>query len=484
MNLVIFFVDLFGLAILACVIVAGWYYHYRFVSFVRHEHTPDMDSRSPEGYTDKPFYFYGETITFFLRSSAERNILSVRRMSGPFKFDEIYTTQLARMDQSIPSNASEDGCSWTPCLMVPINEKFKAGYYQAFLTDEESQKIFEIYFIVGEKKLAPIVVVAPVSTWTAYNSWGGKSLYQNKFENKTVYFTSTQRPNTAFELNHNIHVETNIFNWFSLNYPSVSIIPDYLLEETGILDRCKLLALSYHCEYFSKSMHRAIRTLLDRAVSIISLGANQLYWVVRWNSDHTKMECHKDLTFFDHSFSFGGMWKHHFRSPEKYLEGKYNGLGMFTFAPYRLLLPWDHWLLDGLDIKAGDLFGINGIDGKPISGGETDKAPRKKHNVEIIARGMNCKSETIGGIYDANDEQWDGSGGGEMTVTHRSNGAAVLNTASIQSGAGLGADPIFTGIVKNFVKRFGLNSKTTTQPTNYPSAENFAKETDGERIVD
>jgi hypothetical protein len=26
------------------------YFRYRFLSFARHEHTPDMDSRSPEGY--------------------------------------------------------------------------------------------------------------------------------------------------------------------------------------------------------------------------------------------------------------------------------------------------------------------------------------------------------------------------------------------------------------------------------------------------
>src|SRR5665213_377656 len=436
-----------ALVILGCLAIAAWYYHYRFVSFVRHEHTPDMDSQSPEGYTDKPFYYQGETITFFLRSDSEKNILSLRRMTGPFEFEELYHGLYGRMEQSTPSNASEAGCSWIPSITIPISEEYKAGYYQALLTEEETQKNFEIYFIIGNKEPASIVIVAPVSAWIAYNAWGGKSLYQNAFENKTVYFVSTQRPNTAFEVNHAIQVEANIFNWFSAAYPSVSIIPDYLLEGPGILDQCKLLVLSYHCEYISKPMHLAVRAALDRSISLISLGANQLYWVVRWNANHTQMECRKDFTFFCNTWSFGGMWKHHFRAPQKYLGGRYNGSGMFTFAPYRLIAEPGHWVLNGLDARSGDLFGLRGIDGKPICGAETDKAARAREHIEIIAQGMNCKSASIGTLFDARDPRWDGSGGGDITISYHANGGAVLNTASIQSGGGLGADRVFTGII-------------------------------------
>ncbi len=455
MSLIAVLLSFLALAtVLACVTIFVWYYRYRFISLVRHEHTADMDSHSPEGYSDKPFYYPGETITFFLRSDAERNTLSLRRISGPFEYQELYTASFGREEQTTAPNASEQGCSWRPSLTVPIGDEFKSGYYQALLTSEATGNTFDIYFIIGDRKPGAIVIVAPISTWTAYNAWGGKSLYQNKFENKTVYYVSTERPNTAFEVNHAIHVEANIFRWFSETYPDVSIVPDYLLEEPGILDGCKLLVLAYHCEYISSAMHRAVRDTLARRVSLISLGGNQLYWVVRWNANHTRMECRKDFTLFRNTKSFGGMWKHHFRPPQKYLGGRYNGLGMFTFAPYRLAAKPDHWVLGGLNVKSGDLFGMKGIDGKPISGAETDKAIPKRNHIEIIAHGMNCKSASIGIIYDASDPRWDGSGGGDMTISYHSNGAAVLNTASIQSGAGLGMDPVFTGIIKNFVGRY------------------------------
>ncbi len=430
------------------------FYRYRFVSFVRSAPTGDMEPRSPEGYTDKPYYLPGEQIIFFLRSRGSRNTLTIRRMVGPFEYENVYSTAFGAQEQTIPVNCSEQGCSWNPSQTIPIGEDFISGYYQAQLLDEETGATFEIYFIVGQRIPKGIVLVAPVSTWTAYNPWGGKSLYQNKFAKQTVYHVSTQRPNTAFETNHSINVEANIFNWFSKTYPNVSIIPDYLLEQEGILEACDLLVLAYHCEYISKQMHSAVRSIVQRGISLILLGANQLFWVVRWNAGHTVMECHKDVTFFDHSLSYGGMWKHHFRPPQKYLGGRYNGLGMFTFAPYRLVSEKSHWVLDGLDVQPGLLFGMTGIDGKPISGAETDKATQQTGSIDIIAQGLNCASAEIGTIYDASDPRWDGSGGGEMTITYHKNGTAVLNTASIQSGSGLGVDRVFTGIIRNFVDRY------------------------------
>jgi len=446
-----------------CLVIAVRYYHYRFVSFVRHEHTADMDSRSPEGYSDKQFYYYGETITFFLRSNTEHNTLCIRRMSGPLEYREIYTSTFGLEDQAVFDDVSDRGCAWKASLKVTVGDEFTSGYYHSLLANEESGQTFGIYFIVGDIQPGAIVVVAPVSTWAAYNSWGGRSLYQNKSANKTVYDVSTERPNTAFEINHAIDVEANIFNWFAKSYSNVSVIPDYLLEDPRNLKRCRLLILGYHCEYISMEMHQAVRAVIERGISVISLGANQLYWVVRWNAEHTRMECRKDLTFFKSAFSYGGMWKHHFRSPKKYLGGDYNPLGMHTFAPYRLMAKKNHWIIAGLNIQPGDLFGMAGIDGKPICGAETDKAKQNGENLEIIAHGMNCESESIGNIYDPSDSRWDGAGGGDMTIVYRSNGAAVLNTASIHSGAGLGFDPVFTGIIHNFVKRYGSVTLQDTQ---------------------
>src|SRR5207248_5832402 len=140
-----------------------------------------------------------------------------------------------------------------------------------------------------------------------------------KFKNKTVYVENSQRPNTAIEHDHDIQVEANIFHWFTKEYGSVTILPDNLLEtHLDLFDKCRMAVLCYHCEYITEGGHRVIRKILTRGTSLISMGANQLYWLVRWNHDRTQLECHKDGTRFRSSFLYGGLWKHHFRPPRKY----------------------------------------------------------------------------------------------------------------------------------------------------------------------
>jgi N,N-dimethylformamidase len=428
------------------------YYHFRFVSFVRNEHTVDMDFASLEGYTDKYYYLPGETVTFYLHSEHIRNALILRRMNAPYQFEEIIVKEFSSVIQDRSDTASEYGCKWKPVLTITLEKNVKSGYYQALLNEAETGKEYPIYFIIGSLDKTAIAVIAPVSTWTAYNPYGGESLYQNNFEAKTVYNVSSQRPNNAFQLNHDIQVEANAFNWFSKQYKSVNIIPDYYLESEHVLDKCKILVLVYHCEYISRQMYDSTRKFLTAGGSMISLGANQYYWVIRWHGEYGRMECRKDLTFFEDSFEYGGMWKHHFRHPNNLFGEHYTPPGMHTFAPY-VVRNAEHWLFEESNVKNGDLFGMQGINELGISGAETDKA-KKNADIEIIAHGMNCDTEETGKNYNSSDPKWNGDGGGDIIFKKLSDKNAILSFGSIQSPSGLGTDPVFTAIVKNFIRKY------------------------------
>ncbi len=448
-------VFLIALLVLIAAFLFYHYYHFRFVSFVRNEHSPDMDPASIEGYSDKYYYLPGEKILFFLYSEYERNSLLLRRMKAPYEFEDILSKEFSKVVQVRKSNASEHGCGWEKTLEITLEPETKPGYYQALLKSEEGNIEYPIYFIVGSRKKADILIIAPVSTWNAYNPYGGKSLYQNNLEAKTVYYVSSQRPNNAFQLNHDIQVEANAFNWFSKQYESVNIIPDYFLE-----DRhenwmgAKMMVLVYHCEYISRKMYDNTLHFLTRDSSLISLGANQYYWSMRWHEDHTRMECRKDLTFFDDSLEYGGMWKHHFRHQNSLFGEGYTGSGMHTFAPYKVTNA-GHWLLEGSNVRDGDLFGIHGINELGISGAETDKVKRSPDG-EILAHGMNCDSEGTGKNYDGTDTRWNGEGGGDILLKNLSDRNAILAAGSIQCASGLGTDKVFTTIIQNFIKKYVL----------------------------
>src|SRR5579872_5172775 len=180
MSLSTIIFSLGAIVLLSAAFLFYHYFHFRFVSFIRNEHTSDMDPASIEGYTDKYYYLPGETIIFYLHSEHANNTLILRRMNGPYQYEDISSQEFPSVLQEQSGSESEYGCNWKPTLNIALNKTVKPGYYQALLQHDNEQ--YPIYFIIGSSERAEIVIIAPVSTWMAYNPYGGKSLYQNKFE--------------------------------------------------------------------------------------------------------------------------------------------------------------------------------------------------------------------------------------------------------------------------------------------------------------
>ena len=69
--------------------------------------------------------------------------------------------------------------TWPITDTLPIPTDWVSGYYLARLVPLGSGNVGTIPFIVRESdsRRSPILVEVPTNTWQAYNSWGGKSLY-------------------------------------------------------------------------------------------------------------------------------------------------------------------------------------------------------------------------------------------------------------------------------------------------------------------
>src|SRR5262249_16318552 len=74
----------------------------------------------------------------------------------------------------------EVSLSWpvTDTLVIPA--EWVSGYYLARLIPEAGGAPGTVPFVVreDETRLAPILIDVPTNTWQAYNSFGGKSLYE------------------------------------------------------------------------------------------------------------------------------------------------------------------------------------------------------------------------------------------------------------------------------------------------------------------
>lgn len=444
----------------AAVLCFLWFYWYRWQNTVAFPRSAEYHRSSIEGYTDSDYYTPDDTITAYIRSTTQYGKAVLRRVTAPYQEKTIDTLSVGRVHQPLNQKQAVSGCDWTPTVRIPVTPQQEPGYYHLRLTNHKDTTYTT--FLVGEPQDDPqVAILAPVSTWTAYNPWGGKSLYINSQDSSDVYQVSANRPNPHLNYSrqrtdHSLHVEGHIYNWWDQHY-NTALLPDYALENPPqALQQADILVLAYHCEYFSKPMYDNLEQLVyEQQRSLISLGGNQVYNKVQWHGDYDQLECHKDLTLFE-DWSWGGSWKHNFRSEAGLLGVRYNPSGLFSYAPYEVQKP-DHWVFQGLGVEKGDHFGSKGINCYPLSGYETDQPTWwSRSDVTVLAKGLNPEPRKANLIYDSSKSgQWTGAGGATMTLKSLSDKHAVLATGSIQSGSGLGVDSVMTGVIRNFMKRYG-----------------------------
>ncbi len=441
--------------LLILIILAIWHIRYRSQTTVTFGPSENKMRKAIEGYTDQFYYGQRDTITFYIRNQAPKGKGILRKITAPYQYRTFDTFAFEKIKQPLHKQQATQGCQWAPFLSLPLKSQYSAGYYNLHLTNQ--QDTTNITFLIGaEEKKPEIAILAPVSTWVAYNNWGGKSLYQNNLDSHDVYTVSANRPLTSLNYNRrrerqSIHVEANIFNWFNQFYEA-SLFPDYALEKLPRgLKEAEILVLAYHCEYFTTEMYNNLQQLVkDQGKALISLGGNQIYWKAQWHNNYAQLECHKDLTLFQ-DWSFGGTWKHNLRSEAGFLGVRYSPAGLHTYAPYQVKKP-GHWLFNGTGVKRGAVFGRKGINKYPLSGYEMDKTTYQSPNdVTVVAKGLNPKEGRYKKIC-AN--KTDNKGGGTLAIRALSENHAILATGSIQSGSGLGVDSVFTKVIQNFVTRY------------------------------
>ena len=438
-------------------------WRHRGAAVVRTLPMAEARPRPLEGYPDKLWAPAGEPRAFHLRSPHDANTLVVERYRAPGQFEAVAHAPFGRQQPETPPDAAARGCGWPETLALDT-AGWAQGTYRARIeapeATAEAVRQSAITFLVGPSAPAGrVAVLAPVTTWLAYGPYGGQSLYHNEHGPETPTHVHSHRPNPALGWDgvgatHAMAAEAPVHAWLAAQV-GADLYPDWMLEHPETLAGYDALALAYHCEYTSDAMLDGLRVLLDGGRSLLALGGNQLYWRARWDDAHTAVECRKDGSRFSDG-ARGGLWRHRGRPEDEMLGVRFTPPGTGTYAPYRVERA-RHWLFDGLGVADGDLFGLRGTTPLPICGDETD-APTALAGLaaEVVARGLN-RARAVDGdytLYQRGHPAWDGSAGGAIALTERSARHAVLATGAIHSASGLGADPVFSGVVRAFLNRY------------------------------
>jgi hypothetical protein len=279
-------------------------------------------NREIEGYASATSVNHGDRIRLYVNTTAPSYTIEVFRMGwygglggtrvmGPIQVDG--TRQIVPTPD--PTTGLVD-CDWINPFTLVTEDNWTSGVYLAKLTEATSRRQSYIIFVVRDDEASShYVFQLPVTTYQAYNFWGGKSLYGNgsgaqlpwgSSPGTAAVKVSFNRPyaaSTNFDAAYGVGAGEFLTNFLPVAefYPTSSAGWDYnmvrWLEKEGydvtydtsidlhaspiVRTRIRTYISSGHDEYWSWEMRENLSAFRDSGGNLVFFGANAMYWQVR-----------------------------------------------------------------------------------------------------------------------------------------------------------------------------------------------------------
>jgi hypothetical protein len=256
--------------------------------------------RSIEGYASEVSAAPGETVHFHVQTEPPaRYRIDIYRMGWYGGLGGRLITCLPACDrdeqgvtQPVPPFNPDTGllrAGWPVTDTLKIPDDWVSGYYVAKLLLRDGPaagKTSTVPLIVREApgRQSAILANAPVNTWQAYDSWGGRSLYTFRDGHGSNH-VSFDRPY--------VHGEQDMFNW---EYQAVRFLEreGYDVSYTTDVDvdanppelqRHRLFMTLGHDEYWTKTERDVIQAARDAGTNLAFIGGNIGYWQLRYEDN-------------------------------------------------------------------------------------------------------------------------------------------------------------------------------------------------------
>jgi hypothetical protein len=169
---------------------------------------------------------------------------------------------------------------WPPSLSITTDATWPPGQYLLRLESSDGGATFVPMIIRDDGSHSDLLVQSAVTTWQAYNGWGGGSLYLgNKGRADVVTF---DRPYTGNGSGEFLGREFE-FDWMVERLGlDVSYWTDIDLQERGELAlNHRAVVIPGHDEYYTVEMRQALERARDAGVNLGFFSANNLYRRIR-----------------------------------------------------------------------------------------------------------------------------------------------------------------------------------------------------------
>jgi hypothetical protein len=431
-------------------------------------------NREIEGYANKTSVPRGGSISFHVSTNARSYTLEIfrlgwyhgagaRRMTSP--------VSKTGLKQATPAPAAGTGlieCRWSSQITYSIPRTadpthWASGFYVAKLTARGGKQSYIPFIVRDDDRTAKYLFQASVTTWQAYNAWGGKSLYAfNSTNGQRAYKVSFNRPyavgyGTGDLINDWSSWELNMLRFLEREGYDVTYCTNLdTHENANLLNRAKAFLSVGHDEYWSRAIRDNVEAGRNRGIHLGFFTANAAYWQVRFENGYNgaanrTLVCYKEAArdpFYNDPATRAlttVTWRDPIiNRPEETLLGV-----QYEHYPVDgdiVIANAGHWVFANTGLQNGDkLTGLLGYEADRVFG----IGPA---NTTILAHSP-VVSEA-------------GAGFSDMAIYQHSSGANVFATGSIQWAWGLDdyfaywshtylVNPAAQQITRNVLARFG-----------------------------
>ena len=289
-----------------------------------------------EGYASLTSVNRGQAIDLFVNTTNSSYTLEVFRM-GYYEgvgarsvIPPVTRTGVAQPGARLDAATGMIECDWTDPYRISVPDTagdptdWCSGVYLVKLIGGSDGKQSFIHFVVrDDARASEHLFQCSVTTYQAYNNWGGKSLYGfNSSNGQPAIKVSFNRPYGlppralasfgvgAGEFLYNFGTgipaawEYNFVRWAEGEGLDLTYCSNIDVHENASLLRLHRSFLSVgHDEYWSKEMRDGVESARDHGVSLAFFSANTCYWQVRFEPSPNSLAKDRSMVCYKHAIT-------------------------------------------------------------------------------------------------------------------------------------------------------------------------------------
>jgi hypothetical protein len=249
---------------------------------------------SIEGFADVVSAQRGDVVTLYVSTPASSFRVEAYRIGYYQGTGGRFIWRSARQrgrDQPAPNRTPRTNmieAPWSPSLRIRVGDDWPEGVYMLKLVAGNGAQSYVPLTLRNDSSRADLVIQNSVTTWQAYNDWGGYSLYRGadgSFSTRSRV-VSFDRPYAG---------RRGSADFFWIESPVVFLAERLGLDVTywtdvdlherpGLLMNHRALISLGHDEYWTSDMRRGALWARARGINLAFLGANDVYRHIRLNA--------------------------------------------------------------------------------------------------------------------------------------------------------------------------------------------------------